>query len=113
MRMVMLEPLESHQFDIAPGPDCEVLSAPALQLQTESDVVQHSPPGHQRKILKHHSAIATRTGNRLAVHQYTASRRRHQSGNGQQQTAFTATAGPYDRDEGSARHIEVCIRNCD
>src|SRR5258706_10951515 len=106
--MVMLESLETHQLDIAPCPRCEVFSAPALQFEAETDVIQHRPPGHQRKILKHHRAITPWTRNRLSVDQYAAAGGLHQAGDGQQQTALPAAAGAHYGDEGPSRDIQVC-----
>src|SRR2546422_10730764 len=103
--MVMLESLETYQLDIAPGPHCEVLSAPAMQFQSETDVIKYSPPRHQREILKHNGAIAPGTRNRLSVDPYVSAGRLHQAGDGQQQTAFPAAARTDDGDEGSARDI--------
>src|ERR1700674_644863 len=103
MRMVVLESLETHQLDIASGPHREVLSAPALQFQSETDVIKHSPPGHQRKILKHDCAVTSWTRNRFSVDPYASAGGLHQAGDRQQQAAFPAAAGAHDGDEGSTR----------
>src|SRR5437879_4018529 len=113
MRMVVFESLEAHQLDIAAGSRSQVLSTPALQFQSEAHVIKDSPPRHQSKILKHYGAVAPRTRYRLSVDEHTSARRLHQTGNGQQQTAFPAAAGPHNGDERSARDIQVCIGDCD
>src|SRR5262245_43762313 len=111
--MVMLESLEAHQLDIAPSTHGEVLAAPSMEFESETDVIEHRPPRHQRKILKHHRAIASGPGNRLSTIPDAAAGRLHQAGAAQQQTALAAATGPHDRNEGSARDIQVCIADRD
>ena len=109
MRMVMLESLEAHQLDIAPGTHSEVLSAPALQFQSETDVIKHRPPRHQREILKHDCAIAAWTRDRFSADHDASAGGLHQAGDGQQQAAFPAAAGTHYRDERSARDIQADV----
>src|SRR5437879_1361417 len=111
--MIMLESLETDQLDIARGTRCEILSVPALQFQSETDVVNDCPPRHQRKILKYYCAIAARTRNGLTIDTYASTGRLHQTSDRQQQTALAAAAGPHYRDKCSARDIEVCFGNRD
>ena len=112
----MLESFKTHQLHIAAGALGEVPSGQPsrpLQFQSEPDVIDYSPPGHQSEILKHYGAIAPRSRNRFSVDAYAPAGRLDQAGDGQQQTAFSAATWTHDRDEGSARDVEVYIGNRD
>src|SRR5438045_2905296 len=71
--MIMLESFKTHQLHVAEGALGEVPSGQPsrpLQFQSEPDVIDYSPPGHQSEILKHYGAIAPRSRNRFSVDAY-------------------------------------------
>src|SRR5205809_540570 len=53
------------------------------------------------------------SNSRISVDAYAPAGRLDQAGDGQQQTAFSAATWTNDRDEGSARDVEVYIGNRD
>src|SRR5439155_20674532 len=116
VRMIMLESFKTHQLHVAAGALGEVPAGQPrrpLQFQSEPDVIDYSPPGHQSEILKHYGAIAPRAHNRFSVDTDAPAGWLDQAGDGQQQTAFSAATWTHDRDEGSARDLEVYIGNSD
>ena len=83
--MIMLESFKTHQLHIAAGALGEVPSGQPsrpLQFQSEPDVIDYSPPGHQSEILKHYGAIAPRSRNRFSVDAYAPAGRLDQAGDG-------------------------------
>src|SRR5262245_44351521 len=79
----------------------------ALQLETEGDVVSRGEPRIERGLLEDQRAIEVRPGDRSAMVEHCAGRRRFEARQELEQRALAAAARPDDDDELARVHLEV------
>ena len=91
-----LEPDELHELV---GNALNLAARQPALARAETDVLANGHPGKQRVVLKHHAAVAARTGDPLGVHQNLAGGRLLEPGDDAQHSRLAAARGADQTDE--------------